>query len=122
MLSSVDGVDVVGRRNLSLFINTTLLLYLNRIEDTASGCVACQLLDIMYLKIVPMSKISWTAHMQITQFCNSVLRYFTSIVILRLIDFSAGNVWMILSSSNGSKDITNQLVPREEVTIALQRG
>ena len=44
------------------FVNDTLELRLNKVEDTASGCVACQLLDIMYPNTVPMSKVNWSAN------------------------------------------------------------
>ena len=93
MFCSIDGGDVVDRKDLLLFINSTLQLNLHRIEDTASGCVACQLLDIMYPNVVPMNKISWTAHKnfecvanyQILQYCFKKLQIDRHIAVDRLI-------------------------------------
>ena len=43
------------------FFNTTLNMNLTKIEQTATGAVACQLADIMFPKSVPMSRVSWEA-------------------------------------------------------------
>lgn len=93
LLSSVEGGDFVGRRELLVFINSTLELQLDRIEDTASGCVACQLLDIIYPNVVPMNKISWSANKnfesianyRILQTCFKKLNIDRHIVVDRLI-------------------------------------
>ena len=58
----MEGAYFVGRKEIMDFINTTLELRLNKVEDTASGCVACQLLDIMYPNTVSMSKVNWSAN------------------------------------------------------------
>lgn len=51
----------MGRKEIIDWINSTLSLNLVKIEETASGAVACQLLDIMYPGQVPMHKINWSA-------------------------------------------------------------
>ena len=58
----MEGAYFVGRKEIMDFINDTLELRLNKVEETASGCVACQLLDMMYPNTVPMSKVNWSAN------------------------------------------------------------
>ena len=57
----MEGAYLVGRKEILDFINSTLELQISKVEDTASGCVACQLLDIIYPNVVPMSKVNWSA-------------------------------------------------------------
>jgi RP/EB family microtubule-associated protein len=52
----MDGAFFVGRKEIMDWVNSTLDLNLAKIEDTASGAAACQLLDIMYPGQVPMHK------------------------------------------------------------------
>jgi hypothetical protein len=44
----MEGAFFVGRKEIMDFINSTLELRLNKVEDTASGCVACQLLGTKF--------------------------------------------------------------------------
>lgn len=57
----MEGAFFVGRKEILDWINNTLDLNLAKIEDTANGAVACQLLDIMYPGQVPMHKVNWAA-------------------------------------------------------------
>jgi len=57
----MDGAYFVGRKDVLDWINNTLGLNLAKIEQTASGAVACQLLDSMYPGTVAMHKVSWEA-------------------------------------------------------------
>lgn len=57
----MDGAFFVGRKEILDWINSTLGINLGKIEDTASGAVACQLLDIMHPGVVPMAKVNWSA-------------------------------------------------------------
>lgn len=58
----MDGAFFVGRKEIIDWINSTLQLQLTRIEDSCSGAIACQLLDIMYPGSIPMSKVNWAAN------------------------------------------------------------
>ena len=51
----------MGRKEVLDWVNSTTDSKLAKIEDTASGAIACQLLDIMYPGEVPMSKVNWGA-------------------------------------------------------------
>lgn len=57
----MDGAFFVGRKEIVEWINATLELNIQKVEDTAFGAVACQLLDIMHPGVVPMSKVNWAA-------------------------------------------------------------
>jgi len=57
----MEGAFFVGRKEVLDWLNSTLDLNLSKVEETASGCVACQLLDIMYPNQVPMNKLNWAA-------------------------------------------------------------
>jgi RP/EB family microtubule-associated protein len=57
-IGMMDGAFFVGRKEVVDWINQTLNLNINKIEDTASGAIACQLLDIMHPNQVPMHKVS----------------------------------------------------------------
>jgi len=57
----MDAGFFVGRRDIIDWINDTLLLNVEKIEQTASGAIACQLLDVMYPGNVPMHKVNWSA-------------------------------------------------------------
>ena len=58
----MDGAFFVGRKEIVDWINSTLSINLMKVEETASGAVACQLFDIMYPNVVPMSKVNWSAN------------------------------------------------------------
>lgn len=60
-IGMMDGAFFVGRKEIMDWINETLSLNLSKVEETASGAVACQLLDIMYPGEVPMHKVNWAA-------------------------------------------------------------
>ena len=57
----MEGAYFVGRKEVLDWVNSTTDSKLAKIEDTASGAIACQLLDIMYPGEVPMSKVNWGA-------------------------------------------------------------
>lgn len=58
----MDGAFFVGRKEIVEWVNSTLDLNISKVEDAASGAIACQLLDIMYPGSVPMSKVNWAAN------------------------------------------------------------
>lgn len=89
----MEGAFFVGRKEIMEWINNTLDLNLSKVEDTASGAVACQLLDIMYPGQVPMHKVNWSAkqsfefvaNYKILQSCFSKLSIDRHIDVDRLI-------------------------------------
>ena len=60
-IGMMDAAYFVGKREVLGFINDTLKLAVNKIEETATGAVACGLLDAMYPGKVPMKKVNWGA-------------------------------------------------------------
>lgn len=89
----MEGAFFVGRKEILDWINSTLEINLAKIEDTANGAVACQLLDIMYPGQVPMHKVNWSAkqdfefvaNYKILQSCFEKLRIDRHIDVDRLI-------------------------------------
>ena len=61
VVGMMDSAYFVGRRELLEWLNSTLSLNLQKIEETASGAVACQLMDALFPGSVPMSKVNWEA-------------------------------------------------------------
>jgi len=57
----MDSAYFVGRRELLEFFNELLDLNLSKIEQTASGAVACQLTDYIYPGSIPMHRVNWEA-------------------------------------------------------------
>ena len=57
----MDGAYFTSRNELLTFLNTLLDLNLSKIEQTASGAVACQLTEYIFPGSVPMSRVNWAA-------------------------------------------------------------
>mmetsp|Transcript_74 Transcript_74/g.150 ORF Transcript_74/g.150 Transcript_74/m.150 type:complete len:293 (-) Transcript_74:227-1105(-) len=57
----MDAAYFTGRRELLEFFNTLLDLNLTKIEQTATGAVACQLTDYILPGSIPMSRVNWGA-------------------------------------------------------------
>lgn len=60
----MDAAYFVGRKEILDWLNGLLQLNLSKIEDTASGAIACQLVDIVYPGEVPMRKVKWNAKLE----------------------------------------------------------
>ena len=57
----MDSAYFVGRGELLSFFNELLDLQLTKIEQTASGAVACQLTEYIFPGSIPMSRVNWEA-------------------------------------------------------------
>ena len=57
----MDAAYFVGRKELLDFLNDLLDLKLQKIEETAPGHIACQLVDMIFPNTIPMSKVNWGA-------------------------------------------------------------
>jgi RP/EB family microtubule-associated protein len=58
----MDAAYFLGRRELLDFFNELLHLNLTKIEQTASGAVACQIADYIFPGSIPMQRVNWEAH------------------------------------------------------------
>jgi RP/EB family microtubule-associated protein len=57
----MDAAYFVGKKEILAWINDLLSLNLPRIEDTASGAVACQIVDACYPGSIKLSKVNFNA-------------------------------------------------------------
>ena len=57
----MDKAYFVGRQELLTFFNELLDLNLAKIEQTATGAVACQITDYIFPGSIPMSRVNWEA-------------------------------------------------------------
>jgi len=60
-IGMMDPAYFVGRRQILEWLNSTFSMSLTKIEQTASGAVACQIMDMIYPGTVPMGKVRWDA-------------------------------------------------------------
>ena len=59
----MDGAYFTSRRDIIDFFNDLLQMSLTKIEQTATGAVACQLMEYIFPKSIPMSRVNWEAKM-----------------------------------------------------------
>ena len=57
----MDSAYFVGRQQLLSFFNDLLDLNLSKIEQTATGAIACQLTEYIFPGSVPMARVNWEA-------------------------------------------------------------
>lgn len=57
----MDGAYFTSRSELLEFFNELLDMSLTKIEQTATGAVACQLVDYIFPKSIPMKRVNWEA-------------------------------------------------------------
>lgn len=60
-LGMMDGAYFTGRKEILEFFNATLNMNLSKIEETATGAIACQLMDYLFPGSIPMKRVNWTA-------------------------------------------------------------
>lgn len=86
----MDNAYFVGRQQLLSFINDLLNLNLTKIEQTASGAVACQITEYIFPRSVPLSRINWEARSDYEFVANYKLLQaaFTKNNVQRFVDVS----------------------------------
>lgn len=57
----MDKAYFVGRQELLTFFNDLLDLKLTKIEQTATGAVACQMTEYIFPGSIPLSRVNWEA-------------------------------------------------------------
>jgi RP/EB family microtubule-associated protein len=57
----MDGAYFTGRKEIMDFINGLLQMNLTKIEQTATGAVACQLMDYLFPGSISMKRVNWEA-------------------------------------------------------------
>jgi RP/EB family microtubule-associated protein len=57
----MDGAYFTSRKEILDFFNNLLDMNLTKIEQTATGAVACQLFDYIFPGAVPMKRVNWHA-------------------------------------------------------------
>ncbi|KAL7541412.1 hypothetical protein ACHAXR_010889 [Thalassiosira sp. AJA248-18] len=84
----MDGAYFTSRSDLLTFLNTLLNLNLTKIEQTASGAVACQLTEYIFPGSIPMSRVNWAAQSSYEYVDNYKLlqKAFTKHKIQRYVD------------------------------------
>jgi len=60
-IGMMDGAYFASRKTILDFFNNLLHLNLTKIEQTASGAVACQVIDYIYPGSVPLHRVNWEA-------------------------------------------------------------
>jgi len=60
-IGMMDGAYFTSRKEILDFLNNLLDLNLTKIEQTASGAVACQLTEYLFPNSIPMSRVNWAA-------------------------------------------------------------
>lgn len=60
-IGMMDAAYFVGRNEILSWVNSTLELSLNKVEEAASGAVYCQLMDVVHPGMVSMHKVSFDA-------------------------------------------------------------
>ena len=57
----MEGAFFVGRKAILTWINDFLDINISKVEETASGCVACSMTDSLFPNCVNMKKVNWAA-------------------------------------------------------------
>lgn len=60
-IGMMDGAYFVSRKDILDWLNDLLSLNLTKIEQTASGAVACQVIEYIYPGSVPLHRVNWEA-------------------------------------------------------------
>jgi RP/EB family microtubule-associated protein len=60
----MEGAFFVSKGEIITWINNLLQVKLHKVEQFASGCVYCQLIDILYPGKISMQKVNWKAKLE----------------------------------------------------------
>ncbi|GBG72813.1 hypothetical protein CBR_g12380 [Chara braunii] len=60
-IGMMDGAYFVSRSEILSWINSTLSLNIQKVEETANGAIACKLLDVVHPGVPPMHKVNFEA-------------------------------------------------------------
>lgn len=60
-IGMMDAAYFTSRKDILDWLNTTLELNLTKIEQTASGAVACQVIEYVFPGSIPMHRVDWEA-------------------------------------------------------------
>mmetsp|Transcript_1223 Transcript_1223/g.1874 ORF Transcript_1223/g.1874 Transcript_1223/m.1874 type:complete len:379 (+) Transcript_1223:57-1193(+) len=60
-IGMMDAAYFTSRKDILDWLNTTLELKLTKIEQTASGAVACQIIEYVFPGSIPMHRVDWEA-------------------------------------------------------------
>lgn len=87
-IGMMDGAYFTSRNDILNFLNSLLNLNLQKIEETASGAVACQICEYIFPNSVPMSRVNWSARSSFEYVDNYKLlqKAFTKHKIQRYVD------------------------------------
>lgn len=60
-IGMMEGAYFTSRKDILDWLNDLLCLNLTKIEQTASGAVACQIIEYIYPNSVPLHRVNWEA-------------------------------------------------------------
>lgn len=60
-IGMMEGAFFVSRTEILDWLNDLLQLNLSKVEQCATGSVYCQIIDSIYPKTFPLSKVKWEA-------------------------------------------------------------
>lgn len=86
----MDSAYFVGRGELLTFFNELLDLQLAKIEQTASGAIACQLTEYIFPGSIPMARVNWEAKYVFLSFLFDILNSRPPLFILSFLLLCSG--------------------------------
>lgn len=69
----MDPAYFCGKAKILSYFNDLLQINLTKIEETASGAVACQLTEYVFPGSIPMQRVNWEAKVCLKEIAQRVL-------------------------------------------------
>eukprot|EP00826_Nyctotherus_ovalis_P015830 TRINITY_DN14533_c0_g1_i6.p2 TRINITY_DN14533_c0_g1~~TRINITY_DN14533_c0_g1_i6.p2 ORF type:complete len:248 (+),score=93.88 TRINITY_DN14533_c0_g1_i6:1105-1848(+) len=69
-IGMMEGAFFVSRTEILSWVNTLLKLDLTKIEQTCTGAVACQIMDVISPGCIAMKKVNWEANKEYEYIAN----------------------------------------------------